>query len=36
MVNMAIQMRPEDSNFHCELGYQKYMAGDVNEAYQSY
>jgi len=29
MLNIAIQMRPEDSNFHSELGYQKYMLGDI-------
>lgn len=36
MVNMAIQMKPEDSSFHSEMGYQRYMLGDMTEAYQSY
>jgi hypothetical protein len=36
MIDLAIQMRPEDSHFHAELGYQKQMMGDYQAAYTSY
>lgn len=36
MLDLALQLNPENSAFHSEVGYQKQLAGDFAGAYTTY